>query len=340
VTEFDSILLTSFGGPEESKDVKPFLENIASGRNIPPERLAQVEEQYGLYGGVSPINHQNRELIAALQVELSSNGIHLPIYFGNRNWKPYLKDTLRDLYNDGKRNVLALVTSAFGSYSGCRQYQEDLEKAVVSLKVKDLHIKKARLYWNHPGFFEAMCDRLSSTLQSIDMKNVGRVRIIFTAHSIPATWEKSSPYRSQLLDFSKTLSETVAPDLDWDLVFQSRSGPASVPWLEPDVIDHLGTLQSLGTDLVVITPIGFISDHMEVMYDLDNKAVSHAKNLGMASRRTPTVGTHPAFIKGLRQLIEEHLGDQAPLVAFGESWTCTPTCCSISKQRPALRLER
>jgi len=340
MSDYDAILLTSFGGPEKSDDVRPFLENVASGRNIPPERLSQVQKQYDLYGGVSPINQQNRELIAALQAELNTNGIDIPVYFGNRNWDPYIKDTLDDLYADGKKNILALVTSAFGSYSGCRQYREDIEKALTQINAKDLYVEKVRLYWNHPGFFEAMCDRLSSTLDSIDLENAGQVQIIFTAHSIPSAWEMSSPYRSQLLEFSKSLSTAVAPDLAWDLVFQSRSGPPSVPWLEPDIIDHLDALKTSGTNCVVITPIGFVSDHMEVMYDLDNQAISHAEELGMESRRTPTVGTHPAFVRGLRQLIEEYLDASPPLVAFGEPWTCNQNCCPPSQQRPPSRLER
>ena len=249
MSDFDAILLTSFGGPEKSDDVRPFLENVTSGRNIPPERLAQVQEQYDLYGGVSPINQQNRELIAALQAELRTNGIDIPVYFGNRNWGPYIKDTLDDLYADGKKNVLALVTSAFGSYSGCRQYREDIANALAQINAKDLYVEKVRLYWNHPGFFEAMCDRLSSTLDSIDLENAGQVQIIFTAHSIPSSWEMSSPYRSQLLEFSQSLSTAVAPDLAWDLVFQSRSGPPSVPWLEPDIIDHLDALKTSGAEI-------------------------------------------------------------------------------------------
>ena len=172
------------------------------------------------------------------------------------------------------------------------------------------------------------------------MENAGQVQIIFTAHSIPSAWEMSSPYRSQLLEFSKSLSTAVAPDLAWDLVFQSRSGPPSVPWLEPDIIDHLDALKTSGTNCVVITPIGFVSDHMEVMYDLDNQAISHAEELGMESRRTPTVGTHPAFVRGLRQLIEEYLDASPPLVAFGEPWTCNQNCCPPSQQRPPSRLER
>ncbi|MEG3587099.1 MAG: ferrochelatase [Actinomycetota bacterium] len=340
MNDFDAILLTSFGGPEQNSDVKPFLKNVAAGRDIPLERLAQVEEQYALYGGASPINQQNRELIAALQVELNANGIHIPVYLGNRNWVPYIKDTLGDLYDDGKRNILALVTSAFGSYSGCRQYQEDLDNALAQINEHDLYVEKVRLYWNHPGFFEAMCDQLSSTLESIDIGKAGRVQLIFTAHSIPSAWEISSPYRSQLLEFSKSLSTVVAPDLAWDLVFQSRSGPPSVPWLEPDIIDHLDALKASGTDCVVITPIGFVSDHMEVMYDLDNQAISHAAKLGMESRRTPTVGTHPAFVRGLRQLIQEYLEARSPLVAFGEPWTCNPNCCPITQQRPPSRPEQ
>ncbi len=329
VTEFDAILLTSFGGPEGSDDVEPFLRNVASGREIPEKRLIQVKEQYGLFGGISPINQQNRELIEALREELDKNGIPLPIYFGNRNWKPFLKDTIEVLHREGKRNVLALVTSAFGSYSGCRQYQEDLQNAISEAGAHDLKMQKIRLYWNHPGFFAAMQSILSSALLSLDDGITESTRLVFTAHSIPSAWEEFSPYKSQLLDFAESLSASVASDLRWDLAFQSRSGPPTIPWLEPDILDHLETLDPATTSQVVLIPIGFLSDHMEVIYDLDNQALPHAETLGFKALRTPTVGTHPEFVTGLRQLIEEKVGGKEPLVAFGEIWECSAKCCSI-----------
>ena len=336
MTEYDSILLTSFGGPEAPEDVEPFLRNVANGRDIPAERLEEVQAQYGLFGGVSPINQQNRDLIAALEKKLRSRDIELPIYFGNRNWEPYISDALHNLYDDGKRRVLALVTSAFGSYSGCRQYQEDLDLGVKNLGADDLFIDKVRPFWNHPGFFEAMVQRLKSSFSGIDSSTLQETRLAFTAHSVPVAWMETNPYQWQLTEFASRLVDAVAPDMQWDLVFQSRSGPPSVPWLEPDIVDHLDSLTLQGVKSVIITPIGFVSDHMEVMFDLDTEAMDHALALGMKVTRTPTVGVHPDFVSGLCQLIEEKLTGQTPLVAFGEPWVCQPGCCSVAK-RPASR---
>jgi len=336
MTEFDCILLTSFGGPEASEDVEPFLRNVANGRDIPAERLEEVQAQYGFFGGVSPINQQNRDLIAALEEELQSRNIELPIYFGNRNWDPYISDALQNIYDDGKRNVLALVTSAFGSYSGCRQYQEDLDLAVEGLNAEDLSVEKIRLFWNHPGFFEAMVQRLKSSISEIDNDTIQKTHLAFTAHSIPSAWMETNPYQWQLRDFASQLVDAVAPDMEWDLVFQSRSGPPTVPWLEPDIVDHLDSLSAQGVESVIIAPIGFVSDHMEVMFDLDTEAADHARSLGMKVTRTPTVGVHPTFVSGLGQLIEEKILNQTPLVAFGEPWICQPGCCSVAK-RPSSR---
>ena len=334
MTEFDAVLLTSFGGPEGPEDVEPFLRNVAKGRDIPEKRIREVEAQYGLFGGVSPINKQNRDLIKALKSDFHANGLKIPIYFGNRNWEPYVADTLQQLYEDGKRNILAVVTSAFGSYSGCRQYQEDLDAAVKGLGVTDLNIEKIRLYWNHPGFFQAMCEQLRHTLSLLSPEDRDQTRIVFTAHSIPTAWDRSNPYKSQLNKFAYQLANTVAPELEWDLAFQSRSGPPSVPWLEPDILDHLDFLEGEGVNSVVITPIGFISDHMEVMFDLDTEAVTHAQKLDIKVLRTHTVGTHPDFVSGLRQLIQERINNLDPLAVFDEPWVCTPTCCSVA-QRPS-----
>lgn len=336
MTEFDCILFTSFGGPEAPEDVEPFLRNVANGRDIPAERLEEVQAQYGLFGGVSPINQQNRDLIAALGKELRSRNIDLPIYFGNRNWEPYISDAFHNLYDDGKRRVLALVTSAFGSYSGCRQYQEDLDLGVKKIGADDLFVDKVRLFWNHPGFFEAMVQRLKSSFSDIDDNSLQETRIAFTAHSVPTAWGETNPYQWQLTEFASRLADAAAPDMHWDLVFQSRSGPPSVPWLEPDIVDHLDSLSSQGVKSVIIAPIGFVSDHMEVMFDLDTEATDHARTLGMKVTRTPTVGVHPLFVSGLCQLIEEKLTGHSPLVAFGEPWVCQPGCCSVAK-RPASR---
>ena len=291
----DAVLLFSFGGPEGEDDVIPFLQNVTAGRNIPPERLAVVGQHYGLFDGISPINGQNRALMAALEPELRANGIDLPLYWGNRNWHPLLKDTLAAMAADGHREIFALVTSAFGSPSGCRQYRDDLDEAVAELADESggvLTITKSRLYWNHPGFINASEARLSEALASASTSPAPD-RLVFTAHSVPSAWTATSPYLEQLQAAAAELARRCAPDMRWDLVFQSRSGPPSMPWLEPDICDHLRRLHEDGIQHPVVFPVGFVSDHMEVVYDLDIEASAVAKELGIAFTRVPTVGTHP-----------------------------------------------
>ena len=329
---YDALLLFSFGGPEGPDDVVPFLENVTRGRNISSERLAVVGEQYGLFGGVSPINEQNRALIAALQTELAANNIDLPIYFGNRNWHPLLADTLDEIAEAGHSRVLALVTSAFGSRSGCRQYRDDLSVAVEGATHRDLTIDKIRLYWNHPGFIDASIDRLRTALDRLAPDVRSRARLVFSAHSIPTAWAATSPYLDQLHAAAEHLVSATAPDLHWDLVFQSRSGPPQMPWLEPDIVDHIEALDD-GVDTVVVMPIGFVSDHMEVIYDLDTQAAATAAKRSMTFLRVPTVGTHPAFVAGLRMLIEEQLSGAAALSAVAEPWLCPPGCCDVVSGR-------
>ncbi len=324
----DALLLVSFGGPEGPDDVIPFLENVTAGRGIPRERLAVVGAHYELFGGVSPINQQNRDLLAALRAELDRTGIDLPLYWGNRNWHPLLVDTLAEIAADGHRRVLAIVTSAFGSYSGCRQYSEDLAGAVAGLDPAP-EVHKARLYWNHPGFLDAMADRIAMTLDGLDGSRRERAQLVFTAHSVPAAWTASSPYVDQLRTAAEHLAGRAGADHRWDLVFQSRSGPPHVPWLEPDVNDHLEDLAARGIDTVVVIPVGFVSDHMEVVYDLDTEAAATAERLGLTMVRAGTVGTHSSFVTALRQLVEEAL-DRGPVLAtVGEPWPnpCPSGCC-------------
>jgi ferrochelatase len=328
--KYDAILFVSFGGPEAKEDVLPFLENVTEGKSVPPQRLVEVQAQYDLFGGVSPINQQNRELIAALDEELQQHGLNFPIYFGNRNWKPFLQDAIEQLVADGHRKVLAFVTSAFGSYSGCRQYQEDIQIAVDNAHAKNLAIDKIRLFWNHPRFFEAVADQLQKTLQKVAPEKEPSTRVIYTAHSIPASWSTGSPYLSQLQSFSKEISELVAPGFSWDLVFQSRSGPPSTPWLGPDILDYLNQLDPKVVDTIVVTPIGFISDHMEVQFDLDTQAAKCAYELGIQMFRTPTVGTHQSFVAMIRELVEEASEEAESAIAFGEPWKCSPDCCDIA----------
>jgi ferrochelatase len=301
---YDAILLVSFGGPERSEDVAPFLENVLRGRNVPRERLIEVAGHYDHCGGRSPINDQCRELIAALQPRTT-----LPIYWGNRNWHPMLGDTFRKMADAGVRRALAIATSAYSSYSACRQYIENIEAARGAIEVD-----KVLPFWGHPKFIDATADRVGEA--------VGRLpgaRLIFTAHSIPATMASTCGYEEELRETARQVSGRVAHN-EWDLVWQSRSGPPSQPWLAPDILDHLRALSTAGVTKVVVAPIGFLSDHMEVLYDLDYEAATLARELGMEFVRAQTVGTHSALIDMLSEIIEERLAASEPLV-------CPAGCC-------------
>ncbi|MFK8023967.1 MAG: ferrochelatase [Ilumatobacter sp.] len=297
MADYDALCLLSFGGPEGPDDVMPFLRNVTAGRNVPDERLAVVAEQYDVFGGRSPINDQNRALIDALRIEFDSHGIDLPIYFGNRNWAPYLADTVRQMGDDGIRNALVLATSAFSSYSGCRQYREDLARAASEAGEGAPTLEKLRLYYNHPGFIDAVVDRINEVHRP-------DARLVFTAHSIPVSMARWCEYEPQLREMAALVAERVGTSA-WDLAFQSRSGPPHIPWLEPDINDHLVVLAADAVDDVTLVPLGFVSDHMEVAFDLDLQAQETAQRVGIDLRRAPTVGTHPAFVSGLRQLVEE-----------------------------------
>tara|TARA_B100000131_G_scaffold321425_1_gene372091 strand:+ start:205 stop:1233 length:1029 start_codon:yes stop_codon:yes gene_type:complete len=330
--KYEAVLLLSFGGPESKEDVIPFLKNVTSGKAVPPERLREVQAQYDLFDGVSPINRQNRDLIAALEEELRRHNSKLPIYFGNRNWKPFLQDTIKQIVNDGHRKVLAFVTSAFGSYSGCRQYQEDIKMAIDSIQVNDLTIDKIRLFWNHPKYLSAVESQIKKTLSKIPAESWKNTKLLFSAHSIPKAWEKTSPYTSQLLAIANEMIQRISPNLEWDLVFQSRSGPPAVPWLEPDIVDYLDEIDTEKIKNVVVVPIGFISDHMEVKFDLDTQAASHAREKGIQMLRAPTVGLHKTFISMIRELIEEASEGKEPIADIGAPWICSPECCDINRE--------
>ncbi len=295
---YDALCLVSFGGPEGPEDVMPFLRNVTSGRDVPDERLAVVAEQYEQFGGRSPINDQNRALIDALRVEFESNGVDLPIYFGNRNWEPYLADTVQEMADDGVRRALVLATSAFSSYSGCRQYREDLTRAAAEVGDRAPELDKLRLYYNHPGFVDAVVDRIG------EVHRPG-ARLVFTAHSIPLSMSQWCEYEPQLNEIAALAADRIGAE--WDLAFQSRSGPPQVPWLEPDINVHLRALSEQGVTEVTLVPLGFVSDHMEVAFDLDLQASKTAADVGIDLRRAPTVGTHPTFVTGLRRLVEEKL---------------------------------
>lgn len=343
---FDAILLLSFGGPEGPDDVVPFLENVTRGRGVPRERLEEVAEQYRMFGGRSPINDQNRALLGALRSELDRRRCALPLYWGNRNWAPFVEDVLGEITVAGHRRVLAVSTSAYSSYSACRQYHDDLDRAVAAVRESGANppaVEKVRPYWNHPGFVLAMVERVHAALETLAPGDRNRARLVFTAHSVPRSMAETSDYQAQLLDEAAMIAERVAlprtdtartgaedADRGWDLVYQSRSGPPQVPWLEPDIVDHLGSLHERGEDVVIVVPIGFTSDHMEVVYDLDTQAADAAASLGMTLVRAGTVGTHPLFVRGLVDVLDEHLVGRLPaaLGALGPRVNpCRPGCC-------------
>ena len=328
---YDAILIVSFGGPEAPDEVVPFLENVTRGRNIPRERLEQVGEHYFLFGGKSPINDQCRAIIAELEPALADAGIDLPVYWGNRNWAPMLTDTVQQMADDGITNAIAFVTSATSSYSACRQYRENIEAARDAVGDSAPVIHKIRQYYDHPGFIEPMIDNVRSALDSVS----DDARLVFTAHSIPISMSSTSDYVAQLNEASRLVAAGVGRD-DFDLVWQSRSGPPQVPWLEPDINDHLEALHGQGTTSVVVIPIGFISDHMEVMFDLDTEAIATAERLGMGFARASTVGTDPRFIAAIVELIEERRSN-GPVRALGGLAVrpdfCAADCCP-APQRP------
>jgi protoporphyrin/coproporphyrin ferrochelatase len=337
-TSFDALLLVSFGGPEGMNDVTPFLENVLRGRNVPPERMRAVARHYELFGGVSPINAQNRRLIAALEKELAQNGPHLPIYWGNRNWHPMLADTLRKMAQDGVRSALGFFTSAYSSYSGCRQYREDIARAQQEVGPDAPRVEKLRAFYNHPGFVGPNVENVRAALDEIPSERRGRARLAFTAHSIPLSMAAGCDYEAQLLETCRLVAEAAGQE-SWRLVFQSRSGPPSQPWLEPDILDYLRELKEAGTEDAVVAPVGFISDHMEVLYDLDTEARALCQNLGLNMVRAATVGAHKDFVKMIRELVLERLSPDAPrrfLGTRGPSHDVCPADCCLPGARPAV----
>jgi len=335
VTEapYDAILVLGFGGPEGPGDVLPFLENVTRGRDVPRRRLEAVAEQYRRFGGVSPLNEQNRALGAALQAELDRRGRHLPVVLGNRNWTPFVQDAVADLAEAGHRRVVAFATAAYSSYSACRQYLEDIERARLAVGAGAPVIDKVRPFWNHPGFIEATVERVDDALARVPPERRTDARMVFSAHSIPRSMAETSDYEAQLRDAAGLVTTGLAGGASargWDLVFQSRSGPPRVPWLEPDVLDHLEALAADGVTDVVLVPIGFLSDHMEVAFDLDTQAAQAADRLGVRLVRAGTVGTHPAFVRAVADLVDELVVDAEPL-ALGplgaRTRPCRADCC-------------
>jgi protoporphyrin/coproporphyrin ferrochelatase len=334
---YDAILLVSFGGPEKNEDVLPFLENVLRGRNVPRERMLAVAEHYYHFGGKSPINDQNRALIEALKLELKTHGIKLPIYWGNRNWHPMLPDTLRQMKADGIRTALAFVTASYSSYSSCRQYRENIAAAQEAAGEGAPQVDKIRAYFNHPGFVQAMLDRVRVALAKLPTELQRSAHVCYTAHSIPMPMASGSRYVEQLTEASRLVSERLGRKGD-PLVFQSRSGPPTQPWLEPDILDHLRAEQAKGTKAVVIVPIGFVSDHMEVIYDLDTQARELCQQLGVTMVRAETVGTHPWFVRMIRELVEERMREvlhRPALGVFGPSHDVCPADCCPAPARPS-----
>jgi ferrochelatase len=357
IAPYDALLLVSFGGPERAEDVLPFLENVTRGRGIPRERLEEVAEHYLLFGGRSPINDQNRRFIAAVEEDLRSNGIDVPVYWGNRNWDPYLSDALSQMETDGVRRAACLVTSAYSSYSGCRQYRENLAAASSSVAKSGREaprLDRLRHYYNHPGFVEPMVDATLSSLADLADPARRNAHILFVTHSIPESMNDTSgpdggayvaQHRAVAEEIGERIRQETGHRYPTELVFCSRSGPPQVPWLEPDVNDRIGELAEQGVGGVVVVPIGFVSDHMEVIYDLDTEARATAEKVGIELVRAATAGVDPRFVAMVRGLLLERAaverGEEARRATVGgqpPSWDrCPAGCCpNLRVQRPAL----
>jgi ferrochelatase len=332
---YQALLFVSFGGPNQPEDVMPFLENVTRGRGIPRARLEEVAEHYYHFGGKSPINEQNLALIEALRGELARQQLDLPIYYGNRNWHPLLPDTFREMQSKGVKKALCFFTSAFSCYSGCRQYRENLADAQSQLQGEGIEVDKLRMFYNHPGFIEPQAEKLREVFSQCPSEST---RVLFCAHSIPMTMASNCRYEQQLQEASRL----IAADLNcqWELIYQSRSGPPTQPWLEPDICDRIRQLAEQGVTDVVLVPVGFISDHMEVLFDLDTEALDLCKELGLKAHRLPTVGTHPTFVAMIVELIRERCGlaEKRALGQFGPNHdVCPANCClhGVAPPRPA-----
>jgi protoporphyrin/coproporphyrin ferrochelatase len=350
---YDGILLAGFGGPEGQDDVIPFLRNVTRGRGIPDERLEEVAHHYRSFDGVSPINAQNRALKLALEAELDRRGIDLPVYWGNRNWAPYLEQAVQDAAASDRTTLLALATSAYSSFSSCRQYREDFARVLIDTGLGDVvTIDKVRQFFDHPGFVQPFIDGVRDAVAGFLASGVaaGAIRVLFSTHSIPtADADRSGPrdidfgeggaYAAQHRAVAEVVMAAVtaevpeAQQIGWELVYQSRSGPPSQPWLEPDVNDVIAELPAAGIEAVAIVPLGFMSDHMEVLWDLDTEATDAAAEAGLRSVRTPTPGVDPAFVVGLVDLVQERIdgtaaADRAHATPLGPWFdVCRPACC-------------
>lgn len=343
----DALLLLSFGGPERPEDVMPFLENVTRGRGVPRERLDEVAQHYLHFGGVSPINALNRELIAAIEAEFAARAVDLPVYFGNRNWHPMVEETVATMRADGIGHALVFPTSAWGGYSGCRQYDEDIERARAAVDGAP-ELTKLRQYFDHPLLIDSFADAVRAAVADLPAEVRDRARLVFTAHSIPVVADGAAGppadgghlYSRQVGEAARLCAAATGFD-DFDVVWQSRSGPPQVPWLEPDIVDHLEALSGKGVEAVVVCPVGFVSDHLEVVWDLDNEAAEKAAELGMAFARAATPGPDPRFARMVAELVGEHLDGNEPrrlgaVPGYGctrNGAICAPGCCEPVRRR-------
>jgi len=336
---FDALLLLSFGGPEAPEQVMPFLENVTRGRGIPRERLESVAEHYLHFGGVSPINGINRDLIVAIEAELARRGRNLPVYFGNRNWEPYVEDTVKAMSDNGIRRAAVFATSAWGGYSGCAQYQEDIARGRAAAGPEAPELVKLRQYFDHPLFVEMFADAVADAAATLPEELRDEARLVFTAHSIPlrAASRCGADLYERQVGYAARLVAAAARYREYDQVWQSRSGPPQVPWLEPDVGDHLEALARNGTRAVIVCPLGFVADHIEVVWDLDNELAEQAAEAGIAFARAATPNSQPRFAQLVVDLIDEMLHGLPPrrvegpdpVPAYGSSVNgapCTPAC--------------
>jgi ferrochelatase len=343
MASYDAFLLVSFGGPERPEDVIPFLQNVTAGRNIPAERLEHVAEHYYRFGGVSPINQQCRDLIAAVAKDFAARGVHLPVYWGNRNWDPYLADTLATMAADGVTRALAFVTSGYSSFSSCRQYLGNIEAARRQVGDGAPQVDKIRQYFNHPGYIGSFAAAATAAIRSLPDGTGDEFDLIFTAHSIPLSMAESSgpaggAYQAQLAEAGRLVAAEIGYRRPWFLAYSSRSGPPSQEWLEPDISDLLATRAAAGTRAAVVVPIGFVSDHMEVRFDLDVEAAQTATNLDLVFVRAATPGTDPRFVSMITDLVCERLDGTAPLAlgALGAGPdSCPAGCCGSGPGRSA-----
>jgi protoporphyrin/coproporphyrin ferrochelatase len=367
---YDALLVVSFGGPEGPDDVVPFLENVTRGRGIPRERLAEVGQHYMLFGGRSPLNDLNRAFIAAVEEDFAGAGLALPVYWGNRNWAPYLPDVLERMHADGVERALCLLTSAYSSYSGCRQYRENLAAAVASVDGRAPRLDRVRHYFNHPGFLEPMVDATLAALAELPAATRGDARLLFVTHSIPTAMNEASgrggalimegqhaeggayvaQHRSVMAEVGERVRQHTGHRFATELVYCSRSGDPTTPWLEPDIGDRIRELAEAGAPAVVAVPIGFVSDHMEVVYDLDTEASAVAAEVGIGFARAATAGLDPRFVRMVRSLVVERatverarvglasVPDRPAVGTLPPSWdTCPLSCCANARgHRPAL----